>query len=165
MRVASNTIAAVARRALPTLVALALLAGCARTSGSVHPPSACTGGATADRVAAIRVALAKAPGPVALRDGTRISDCLARLADSGDVQTVGSMMLALTQRLADEASGAAPDQALTQLGYVIGAVQRGAAHAPGVDSELVRRLEQELAAVDTGSAAYRAGERAGRATG
>jgi hypothetical protein len=165
VRVARNTIAPVPRRALLTLVALALVAGCSRGSGLDHPPGACTDGSAGARVAAIRAALAKAPGPVALSDGTRISDCLAHDAGSGDIQTVGSMMLTITQHLADDARGASPDQALTQLGYLIGAVHRGAQHAQGIDDELVRRLDQELSGVAISAPAYRAGERAGRATG
>lgn len=164
---ASNTIAAVARRVSPlTLVALALAAGvsgCGRGGGLDHPPDTCTGGSAAARVTAIRSALARAPQPVALRDGTRISDCVAHASDSGDIQTVGSELLTVTQRLADAAPSS--QAALTQLGYLIGAAHRGADRAPGVDDELVRRLEQELFDVDVSSPAYRAGERAGRASG
>jgi hypothetical protein len=140
-------------------------AGCARHSGEDHAPAACTGGLASERVAALRSALAKAPGPVALPDGTRISDCLAHDSGSGDIQTVGSTLLSVTEKLAAAMSSAPGGPAATQLGYLIGAAHRGAARAQGVDDELMRRLDQELLEVDTGSTAYRTGERAGRATG
>ena len=142
-----------------------LAAGCARTSGAEHAPAACVGGDAGARVTALRSALAKAPRPVALPDGTRISDCLAHDADSGDIQEVGSTLLTVTEHLAD-AARARPDRAtLTQLGYLMGAVRRGAARAQGVDAEIVRRLDQELQGVSVGAGSFRAAERAGRATG
>jgi hypothetical protein len=116
-------------------------------------------------VAALRAALAKAPGQVALPDGTLISDCLAHDSDSGELQTIGSTMLSAVEKLAGAAQGAPDGPAATQLGYLIGAAHRGAARAQGVADELVRRLDQELLDVDVGSSAYRAGERAGRSTG
>jgi hypothetical protein len=157
----------VAGRALAALLFAAGLGGvaCSRQSGPTHAPAACTGGSAGARVAAFRAALVKAPRPVALADGTRISDCLANDIDSGDLETVGSMLLTITQKLADATKGASPAGALTQLGYLIGAAHRGAARSQGVDDELVRRLEQELQDVDVSSPAYRSGERAGRVTG
>jgi hypothetical protein len=140
-------------------------AACSRRSGAEHAPVACVGGSAGDRQAAIRSALAKAPGPVALPDGTLLSDCVAHPVDSGDLQTVGSTMLSVTQQLADDAAGGGDPAALTQLGYLIGAVHRGAARAGGVNDELVRRLDQELQDVDVNSPVYRAGQRAGLSTG
>jgi hypothetical protein len=150
---------------LLALVALITLAGCSRTSGSERVPSACTDGEPSARVAALRSALAQAPGPVAFKDGTKISDCLAHDADSGDIQEVGSMLLTLTQQVIGSASGPHDARALTQLGYIEGAVHRGAARAQGVDGEIERRIQQEMTPVDTGSAAFRRGERAGRSGG
>jgi hypothetical protein len=153
----------VARTLCVGCVFLAVLAtGCSRRSGSENSPAACTDGSPSARVASLRTALARAPAPVRLQDGTSISDCLAHDADSGDIQNVGSMLLSVTQQLVD--SGKA-DGALLQLGYLAGAVHRGAAHAQGVDDEIERRIEQELDTVDTGSPAFKRGERAGRANG
>ena len=139
--------------------------GCGRHSGPDRAPSICTGGQPSARVAELRAALAKAPGQVALPGGTRISDCLAHDVDSGDLETVGSTMLSVVQTLAAAAHAAPGGPAATQLGYLIGAAHRGAAEAQGVADELVRRLDQELQNVDVSSTAYRAGERAGRASG
>lgn len=163
-------VAPVPRAAVLALAALLVAAGlasaaCSRHTGSERAPTACAGGVASDREAAIRSALAKAPGPVALPDGTRLSDCLAHPVDGGDLETIGSTMLRVTQQLADAAAGGGDPAALTQLGYLIGAMYRGAARAGGANDELVRRLDQELQDVDVNSPAYLAGERAGRSTG
>jgi hypothetical protein len=114
-------------------------------------------------VASLRSALARAPAPVRLGDGTSISDCLAHDADSGDIQNVGSVLLTVTQQLVD--SGTHDQRAMLELGYLAGAVHRGAAHAQGVDGEIARRIDQELGPVQASTAAFRRGERAGNATG
>jgi hypothetical protein len=137
-------------------------AGCSRSSGSEKAPAACTDGSPVARAAAVRSALARAPAPVRLGDGTSISDCLAHDADSGDIENVGSMLLTVTQQLADSRPRDA--RTLLELGYLVGAVHRGAAHAQ-VDGEIERRIEQELAVVNTGAPAFVRGERAGRASG
>jgi len=142
-----------------------VVAACSRHSGLDKAPAACVGGLASDRVASLRAALAKAPGPVTLSDGTRISDCLAHDSSSGDIQTVGSTLIAVAQDLADASQRRRSDFALTELGYLIGAAHRGASHAQGVADEVVRRLDQELQNVDVNAPAYRAGEQAGRAGG
>ena len=153
----------VARTLCVGCVFLALFAlGCSRRTGSDKSPAACTDGSPSTRVAAIRAALRHAPAPVRLGDGTSISDCLAHDADSGDLQNVGSMLLMVTQQLVD--SGARSDRTLLELGYLSGAVHRGASHAQ-VDAEIERRIDQEIGAVDTSSPAFLRGERAGRANG
>jgi hypothetical protein len=141
------------------------VAACGRHTGLDKAPTACVGGRASQRVAALRAALLKAPGPVALSDGTHISDCLAHDSGSGDIQTVGSALLTVTQELADASRRRRSDVALTQLGYLIGAAHRGAASAQGVADEVIRRLDQELQDVDVSAPAYRTGERAGRAGG
>jgi hypothetical protein len=147
------------------ILASLISAGCARRSGAERAPAACTGGSTSARVAAMRTALARAPAPVRLGDGTSISDCLAHDSDSGDLQEVGSMLLAVAQRVEDSAHGRGDARTLLELGYLAGAVHRGAAHAQGVDGEIERRIDQEIGVVDTGAPAFRRGERAGRASG
>jgi hypothetical protein len=142
-----------------------VVAACGRHSGLDKAPAACVGGLASERVASLRAALAKAPRPVTLSDGTRISDCLAHDSSSGDIQTVGSTLIAVAQDLADASQRRRSDVALTELGYLIGAAHRGASHAQGGADELVRRLDQELQNVDVNAPAYRAGERAGRTEG
>ena len=125
------------------------VAGC----GSEPVPVACKSGP-----AAIERALARAPGDVRLA-GRRLSECFAPEGDSGDLQGLGLSFLPAAQHLAARGPGA-----VTRLGFLIGAVHRGAARAP-VYEELERRLRQELAGVNTGAPAYRRGERAGREHG
>ena len=96
-----------------------------------------------------------------LADGTRISDCLAHDAGSGDIQNVGLMLLTLTQRLVD---GTQDRRSLLELGYVVGAVHRGVAHSQ-VDGEIGRRIDQEITDAEAHSPAFTQGERAGRANG
>jgi len=142
-----------------------LVAACGRESGLDKAPAACVGGLASARVANLRAALTRAPGQVALAGGTRISDCLAHDLSSGDLQTVGSTLLAVTQQLADASQRRRSAAPLTQLGYLIGAAHRGAARGQGGADELVRRLDQELSDVDVSSPAYEEGEKAGRAAG
>jgi hypothetical protein len=147
------------------ILASMFLVGCGRRSGPDRAPAACTSGSASARVASLRAALGRAPAPVRLRDGTSISDCLAHDADSGDLQNVGSMLLTVTQQVMASAHGRRDARVLLQLGYLSGAVHRGAARAQGVDHEIERRIDQELGLVDTGSPAFRRGERAGRTSG
>ena len=134
------------------LVAVMLAAlGCAREGDPGELPAACSGGDAAARFAA---ALADAPRDVRI-DGTAISDCLRGDAPAGDVQLVGSVMVDVARRLRAE-------RRALELGYLLGAVRRGA--DPGVHSEMVRRVEQEALPL-AGSRAFARGERAGRSSG
>jgi hypothetical protein len=153
----------VARTLCVGCVFLGLLAlGCSRTSGSDSSPTSCVAGSSTGRVTAFRTALADAPSPVRLKDGTSIADCLAHDADSGDLENVGSMLLTITQQLVD--GGPHDSRTLLQIGYLSGAVHRGAAHSQ-VDAEIERRIDQEIGAVDTRDPAFVRGQRAGRAHG
>jgi len=122
-------------------------------------PAECKGGPES-----VRSALASAPGRVEL-GGTTISDCLKQASGGADVQTIGSSLIAAAQDLADEARSDPEGPAATRLGYLAGAARRGAAKVQGFHEETLRRLEQELQAVDTRSDAFRRGERAGRRDG
>ena len=132
------------------LSALAL-AGCARDDGKAELPEPCTGSADA-----FVAALESAPEPV-LVDDVRISDCLAKDSTTGDVQAVGVVFLDTAQRLGREGDAVA-------LGYLVGALRRGARESQGIHHELVRRVEQEAAGV-AGSSAFERGLRAGRTSG
>ncbi len=141
------------------LVLLSLaLAGCASEEATTVPVE-CKSGPQA-----VRLALASAPDPVTL-DGVPLSGCLTRASDSADLQAVGTTYVDVAADLAREAQRDPEGAAAEQLGYLTGAVRRGAASTQGIHDELRRRLEQELSLVDTGSAAFQEGERAGRATG
>jgi hypothetical protein len=149
--------------AATVLASLALLAGC----GSEEPdtPGPCL--AEAD---AYLAALERAPGPVTLDGDVAISDCLIDSQPSGELAQIGTATVEAATRLSARArQGDGP--AAIQLGYLVGAVQRGAAETGGIHTDLVRRLES---AAQTGPAGgltgaadvvYRRGLAAGRRTG
>jgi hypothetical protein len=112
---------------------LAGVPGCGQSAASV-PPACLNGAPDLER------ALAGAPGPVALSDGTPLSRCVANATSDGDLQNVGSVFSAAAD---DLARGAARDPATAlRLGYLVGATRRGGAHDQGISAELVRRVEQ-----------------------
>jgi len=140
------------------IVAAAIVAGCS-TADENPVPVACK--STPETV---RRALREAPEPVTL-EGTPISDCFTRASDPGDIQAMG---IALTETAADLSGPARANpegNAAVQLGYLIGAVREGASATQGIHDELARRVEQELAGVDTSSGAFATGEQAGRESG
>jgi hypothetical protein len=131
------------------MVAMVTVAGCGSASGGGDgPPLACT-----DSEAAVVRALAAAPGPVTLSDGTRLSDCVARATSDADLQGVGIVLTGAAERLVDAGNAVA-------VGYLVGAARRGAEHTGGVQIELVRRLESAGRRA-TDEAALLRGERAG----
>ena len=99
-----------------------------------------------------------------LADGTRLSDCVSRADDDGEIQDVAAGTTTLADQLA--ADGKTSETAAVQLGYLIGAVRRGARHSQGIHAELVRRLETAAISVPAGRRAalnrgLAAGERGG----
>ncbi len=112
----------------------ALLAGgCGAPSDST--PVACLGGSDT-YISALR----DAPGEAKLRGETPISDCLAENQKAGDLAAVGTSMLAAATTLNSEARTDPGGSANLQLGYLLGAAQRGADNTDGIHSELIRRL-------------------------
>jgi hypothetical protein len=144
-------------RAIAIATAAFLLTGC----GSNKPeslPAACTGGPTA-----ILKALASAPRAVTLGGTTPISHCFNRNASGGDTQVVGTFLLSVAQQLGDKARRG-DDHAALQLGYLVGATQRGSKRN-GLGAEIVRRLQVETDGLRAGRSAYRRGLLAGRTRG
>lgn len=120
--------------ALALAVAAALaLSGCGEEERRL--PSACDDGPQA-----VTEALSRAPGPVALEGGTRLSTCVRRARTHAEVQAVGALYTTVADRLADRV--ARSDTAALRLGYLIAATRRGARRTGGIHEELVRRLEQ-----------------------
>jgi hypothetical protein len=68
-------------------------------------------------------------------------------------------------RLADAARARPDGPEALQLGYLIGAIRRGAARTQGIHDEMIRRIEQELAGISTSTDSYRRGYEAGRSRG
>ena len=140
------------------VLAAAVLSGCAREQ-EAELPASCRAGPEA-----VQAALARAPEPVTL-DGTPLSGCLARSGDPGEIQQVGGDFLTVTTVLAAEARRDPESPEALRLGYLVGAVRRGATTTQGFHAEMVRRIEQELLPLDTSTRAFRRGQRAGRADG
>jgi hypothetical protein len=87
-------------------------------------------------------ALRRAPGPVRLEGGTRLSTCVARSDDDSEIQDVGAAYTGVASALAQRVPRS--DAAAVQLGYLAGATRRGARHTNGLAAELVRRVEQAV---------------------
>jgi hypothetical protein len=143
------------------LSAVALMAACGGSGARLD--DACVQSA-----GAIERALARAPAPVTLPTGARLSECVANARSDSELQDAG---LVLT-RAADHLSAAAKRgdaTAALRLGYLVGAARRGAARTAGIHAELQRRIERTAAFLDAGgprvAAALARGRRAGEASG
>jgi hypothetical protein len=145
-----------------TLAAALALTGC---GGGGDPPFDTT---CSDSPQAIERALQRAPAPVKLASGTRLSDCVARARSDADLQNAGAALTRAADDLADRAKRG-DARAATGLGYLVGAARRGAARTAGIHAQLERRMETAAAFLDGGgpevARALRRGMRAGEATG
>jgi hypothetical protein len=112
----------------------------------------------------VRAALVRAPATVEL-DGTPLSGCLARGSSAAEVQQVGSAYLSVVAELADEVRRRPFGPTALRLGYLVGAIRRGAADTQGIHDEFLRRVGQELTGINTSTDSYRIGYEAGRARG
>jgi len=157
-------------RSVPAIAAMGLaliLAGCGDSENG-KTPSACLSGA-----GGFRAALADAPAQARLGDGTPISECLVENQSGGQLAQVGADLVRVATELRARAQvGTEGRLAATQLGYLVGAVRRGAEETGGIHADLVRRVAS-AAAVDGGgepvapsiegaySTGYAAGQRDG----
>jgi hypothetical protein len=107
--------------------------GCSEPSDST--PVACLEG-----TGAYVKALTDAPAAVKLHGETPISECLAENQQAGDLATVGTALVAATTRLNAEARAEPGGDANLQLGYLLGAAERGAEGTDGIHADLIRRL-------------------------
>ncbi|HMA27510.1 MAG: hypothetical protein ACM33U_08220 [Solirubrobacterales bacterium] len=82
-------------------------------------------------------ALERAPAPVRLAGTTPISDCLVPEQDGGQLANIGHEMVTSATKLNVEARRDPAGPAALQLGYLIGAVGKG---ADTIHTDLVRRL-------------------------
>ena len=143
------------------LLAAASLAACGATGDPLD--GACVSGA-----GAIERALVRAPGPVRLPSGTRLSQCVSNARSDADLQTAGAVLTRAADHLSAQARTGDADAAL-RLGYLVGAARRGAKRTAGIHAELQRRIERAAAVLEgTGTriaAALADGQRAGEATG
>jgi hypothetical protein len=139
--------------------------GCGSQDDST--PVACLEGA-----AAYEKALRDAPGEVRLQGETPISDCLASNQQAGDLAQVGEAMVETATTLNSKARGEDGGDAAVQLGYLLGAAERGAENSEGIHADLVRRLTVAARYAPSGQplsqrflSAYREGFDAGHSSG
>lgn len=124
-----------ARLALGLLAALALVAsGCGNNQDSSTPVACLEGTGVYIR------ALSAAPGEATLDGETPISDCLAERQEGGDLANVGEALVETATTLNAEAREEPGGPANVRLGYLLGAVERGAAETEGIHTDLLRRL-------------------------
>jgi hypothetical protein len=117
--------------AAAALAIAALFAGCS-SDEDTDAPSACLAGS-----AAYLEALPAAPGEVLLEGDAPISDCLTPDQEGGQLATIGEEMIAAATELNDAAQDDPSGPEALQLGYLVGAVERG---SEGIHADLVRRL-------------------------
>lgn len=121
-----------ASASLALSAAIAVLAtGCSKSEAE-GTPAACLAGADA-----YELALRAAPAEVRLEGETPISDCLVPEQEGGDLARVGEEVVKVATDLNVAAARTPSGPQALQLGYLVGAVERG---AEGIHADLVRRL-------------------------
>jgi hypothetical protein len=145
------------------VLAAVLLAGCG-SDREDEAPAACL----ATSQGYLR-ALEAAPGEVRLAGSTPISACLVPEQSGGQLSSVGREMIVAATKLNAEARRDPGGPAAVQLGYLIGAVSKG---ADAIHTDLVRRLNSSAHFSESGGTppagferafgrGYAAGQRSG----
>jgi hypothetical protein len=142
--------------ALAAALLALMLAGCA-TVQEDPMPAACLAAP-----ASIAQALERAPGPVRLAGGTRLSTCVSHARTDADLQALGVSLTAAADTLRDRVAHDAA--AAAGLGYLVAAVRAGVAANQGLASQLGRRVEGATA-LDGAAPAVRAAAQAAFARG
>jgi hypothetical protein len=137
--------------ALTAAMVVMAVAGCG-TKENDMAPAACL-----ETNQAYLTALEGAPGEVRLAGTTPISDCLVPEQDAGQLANVGQEMVIAATKLNVEARRDPGGRAAVQLGYLIGAVAKG---ADAIHTDLVRRLNSAARFSDTGGTLPASFERA-----
>lgn len=123
------------RRPAPlVLIVVLAIAGCG-SADQDKTPVACLSGPSA-----FTDALQNVPGPVRLAGGTLISECIVPNQSAGDLANVGGTLVKVSTGLNAKARAKPGGPANLQLGYLIGAVNRGAASTAGIHANLVERI-------------------------
>ena len=141
------------RRAVALLLPIALICGCG--SDDSETPTACLAPANA-----YLEALEDVPGEVRLDGATPISDCVVTSQSGGELSQVGSATVDAATQLNARARRDPSGDATVQLGYLVGAVQEGAAETGGIHADLVRRLDTAARATEGDESLSAAFERA-----
>jgi hypothetical protein len=136
--------------ALMTAV-IVLIAGCGNSQDD-QAPAVCLVGNEA-----YLKALEKAPAPVLLGGTTPISDCLVPEQDAGQLASIGQEMIVTATKLNARSRQDPGGPSSVQLGYLIGAVSKG---ADPIHTDLVRRLTASARFSQNGGALPASFERA-----
>jgi hypothetical protein len=128
-----------------------LISGCGNSQDDQAPASCLVGNE------AYLKALERAPAPVLLGSTTPISDCLVPQQQAGQLASIGQEMIVAATKLNAEARRDPGGPASVQLGYLIGAVSKG---ADSIHTDLVRRLNSSARFSETGGALPASFERA-----
>ena len=157
-------------RRYPAMLLALVLAAFATGCGSADEdttPEACLGGPNQ-----YFTALENAPKPVRLPGDVPISDCLVENQSAGDLATVGGTLVKVATELNARARRDPGGPPTVQLGYLVGAVEKGASDTHGIHAELQRRIEAAALYGPAGKPppppfdqAYRTGYAAGRDRG
>ncbi|HEV2820242.1 MAG TPA: hypothetical protein VGW11_07030 [Solirubrobacteraceae bacterium] len=95
---------------------------------------------------AFEEALTAAPAPVRLAGDMPISRCVELASSAADMQNVGILVVNVAEDLKQQAADG--DQtAARELGYLVGAVQRGAERTNGTHLELAFRVSRVAGAL------------------
>lgn len=144
---------------------LLLLPGCG--NGEAETPAPCFAGPDA-----YLAALESAPGEVRLEGSTPISACLSDNQAGGELGQVSQQVIQAATRLNTAARRNPAGEATVELGYLVGAVQEGAATTGGIHRDLVLRLDTAARFFPRGDAspieferAFGEGYAAGQASG
>jgi hypothetical protein len=135
-----------------------LAAGCGE--GEEDTPAACLRGP-----GPYLEALRQAPAEVRLGGGVAISACLVEDQEAGELARVGIALVRAATELRARAGEAPAGPAPIELGYLVGAVERGAEETSGIHADLVRRIEAAAALDAAFAAPYMRGVAAGRQGG
>jgi hypothetical protein len=131
--------------------AIGVIGGCGNSQDD-QAPAACL----ATNGSYLR-ALERAPGSVLLGGTTPISDCLVPEQEAGQLATIGQEMIVAATKLNAEARRDPAGPASVELGYLIGAVSKG---ADSIHTDLVRRLNSSARFSETGGTQPASFERA-----
>ena len=129
----------IARMRRPTAclaIAAALALAACSSDDEDSTPAACLAPA-GDYVSALEAA----PGEVRLGDETPISACLVGGQSPAELAGVGESMVEAATELNAAARRDPKGDDTVRLGYLVGAVQRGAGETGGIHADLVRRLD------------------------
>lgn len=137
--------------ALIALAALLTATGCGGKAED-EAPAACLASAEG-----YLQALEKAPAAVRLPGDVPISDCLVSNQGGGQLASIGQSMVVAATRLNDAARQDPGGPAALQLGYLLGAVSKG---ADAIHTDLVRRLNSAARFSETGGTLPASFERA-----